>query len=385
MSEENEIPIRKNYVKIEADEFLYNVIPRLIEMGVEEAQVFEKNEYLGVLSLRELGRKGRVQSETKVEKVVKRLKPVLNTHPYHEIGNKLLTNKIHSIIIEDEQSNAILGIVHGLDLVEKFMPNQDDPAMNYAQQDVQVIREIYSLATAIKIIRTHNISRLPVVDENNKLIGTISSVKIFSVLFRPPDHENVVDPEGLIIDPYSDIVSDFMDDPLPVLPESATLKEVVKEMKAKETDAVLLGSPRKIKGIITLTDLLETISVPEAKAGYYVQVVGEELDDVDVDQIISETSNFLKKFAEAIGDNGRVVVHVKSFPKNKFRNHILFQVRFRVYTNKGFLFIARGEGFGLMAAINEAIERLTREVLAKKEAWKKYINRSIVADFLYEI
>ena len=38
-----------------------------------------------------------------------------------------------------------------------------------------------------------------------------------------------------------------------------------------------------------------------------------------------------------------------------------------------------------MPAVNEAIERLTREVLSKKEAWKKHVNKAMIEEFLHEI
>ena len=64
---------------------------------------------------------------------------------------------------------------------------------------------------------------------------------------------------------------------------------------------------------------------------------------------------------------------------------MLYQVRIRVYTDKGYLFVSNGQGFGLMPAINDAIERLTREVLTKKEPWKKHDQRALIREFMFEL
>ncbi len=222
-------------------------------------------------------------------------------------------------------------------------------------------------------------------NEANEVIGTISSTNIFGLLFRQPTGERITNPEGLIFDPYSELISDFMTESLPIIPSSSTIKDAVESMVERNTDAVLIGDPFHVQGILTLTDLLEPLTVPESQSGYFVQVVGEELDEVDLDRTISEVTGFLQKFSEAIGENGQVVVHVKTFDKNKFRTHVLYQVRMRVYTDKGYLFVSNGQGFGLMPAINDAIERLTREVLTKKEPWKKHDQRALIREFMFEL
>ena len=71
-------------------------------------------------------------------------------------------------------------------------------------------------------------------------------------------------------------------------------------------------------GILTTTDLLETVSKPPQEEGYYVRVIGD-VDEADMDQVIEMGVELVKKFASIIGTSGQLYIHAKAVPKKKFR------------------------------------------------------------------
>ena len=91
----------------------------------------------------------------------------------HSIGGIPVINK----------KNELVGIVTNRDL--RFEKNLIRPVTEVMTSDVITITEFTDFETAEDILQQHKIEKLPVVDENNKLVGLITYKDIIKVKARP--------------------------------------------------------------------------------------------------------------------------------------------------------------------------------------------------------
>ena len=119
-------------------------------------------------------------------------------------------------------------------------------------------------------------------------------------------------------------------------------------------------------GILTTTDLLESVSKPPQTEGYYVRVIGD-VEAEDMDQVIEMGVELVKKFASIIGTSGQLFIHAKAVPKKRLKGSILYQIRLRISTDKGKTYVAKSDGYGVFGAYAVAIDRLEREIISERE------------------
>lgn len=80
---------------------------------------------------------------------------------YHNIGRLLVT-----------KDNKLIGIVTDGDLVIEH--NQDAPLKDFVTENLITINENQDIIAAAKIMTEHQISGLPVMDDNQKMVGIIT-------------------------------------------------------------------------------------------------------------------------------------------------------------------------------------------------------------------
>jgi cystathionine beta-synthase len=102
------------------------------------------------------------------------------------------------------------------------------------------------LKEAVHLIRTHNISQLPVRDSGGAITGTVFEAKLM---------EGLLDGSTNLEDP----VAEAAGPPLPSMPGDASIAEVMKRL-AKEAPAVLIEEEGSLVGILTRFDLIEHVA-----------------------------------------------------------------------------------------------------------------------------
>lgn len=133
-----------------------------------------------------------------------------------------------------------------------------------------------SIEKAVKILAEHNISGLPVVDENNKVVGIISSSDI--VKFSGKLHVVPLIASSGWVSPYTDVsamnsyskghelltsrkVRDIMTKKVTTVQESASGEEVARIISKKKINRLpVTDNNGKLVGIITRSDLIDSLA-----------------------------------------------------------------------------------------------------------------------------
>ncbi len=89
------------------------------------------------------------------------------------------------IVVEDKSGKHAKGIITERDIVYKILAKGLDPAKITAEQimstPLRVVRPDTTIEEAAKAMRENKIKRLPVVNENNELVGIVSEGDIMKI------------------------------------------------------------------------------------------------------------------------------------------------------------------------------------------------------------
>ena len=107
-----------------------------------------------------------------------------------EVAKLMTKNSIGSVIVVlDKEGKHAKGIITERDLVYKILAKGKDPMKVTAEQimskPLRVVRPETTIEDAAKAMRENKVKRLPVVNEDNELIGVLSEgdiMKIFPVV-----------------------------------------------------------------------------------------------------------------------------------------------------------------------------------------------------------
>ena len=89
------------------------------------------------------------------------------------------------IVVEDEKSKKARGIITERDVIYKVLSKKRDPYMTKVEEmmskPLRVIKSDTPIEEAAKAMRDNKIKRLPVVSEDNELIGIVSEGDIMKI------------------------------------------------------------------------------------------------------------------------------------------------------------------------------------------------------------
>lgn len=107
-----------------------------------------------------------------------------------DVAKKMKKNNIGSVIVvEDQAGKHAKGIITERDIVYKVLAKGEDPykvnVEKIMSKPLRVVKPDTTIEKAAKAMKDNKIKRLPVVNENNELLGILSEgdiMKIFPVV-----------------------------------------------------------------------------------------------------------------------------------------------------------------------------------------------------------
>jgi CBS domain-containing protein len=91
-------------------------------------------------------------------------------------------------VINDEQQKQLIGIVTDRDLAIKVVAESRDPnhtmVHDVMTSTIVVCREREDLSSAIRAMEEHQIRRVPVVDDDGRIVGIISQADVAARLYE---------------------------------------------------------------------------------------------------------------------------------------------------------------------------------------------------------
>ncbi|HEY84047.1 MAG TPA: CBS domain-containing protein [Chloroflexi bacterium] len=185
----------------------------------------------------------------------------------------LLVDKGHRVLPVVDKQWRVLGIISEGDLLRGGLPFVDlgegtnqwldtRTAANLMTAPAITISNSATVAQAIELMVTHNIKRIPVLDEDQTLTGLLSRADILR-LFSMTDINRAIPPSS---GKAQSKVNDVMLTDVPIVSADAPLTEIVDLLLGiRSRRVVVVDTSRRVVGIITDGDLIARVDIPHRK------------------------------------------------------------------------------------------------------------------------
>lgn len=133
------------------------------------------------------------------------------------------------------------------------------------KRDVLAVKKFETIVRAANILSEKNISGLPVVDNDNKVVGIVTQADILSIVgvSKDPSVRDLLKHllgEKLPEQRMGDIVADIMTSPVATVRAEATIAEAVQAMEEKKIRRLcVVDDKNRLIGLITRADILRAV------------------------------------------------------------------------------------------------------------------------------
>lgn len=354
--------VSSNYRVVDAEDHVSHVLSVFEETDC--VVVMRNKRYIGVLVEKELTR-AKIPPKAKVKSFVKPAPRVKPDTSVEEVARLMLENELfHLPVFENDK---LVGVVKVDDLLTRVVESRfgDEKIDRFVSRDVKFVSPSDSIGRVLKVFRRKNISRLPVV-ENGRVVGVVTMRDVVEKVLHPEDKpeygEFVAEKKRFLRIPVEGIMTS---DPF-LMPPSARVRDVVREMVEKGIGGVIVADDDKLVGVVTKKDLLEPVASRGRVEKVFVQFCGE-LDRVEGfsrQTGLNLVKGFLRKF-EGFLETGCLYVYVKQHKERKHGLPLVY-CNLRLSSPKG-LFVAADEGWGFRSALRNALVAVEKQLSRVEE------------------
>ncbi|MFB6297647.1 MAG: CBS domain-containing protein [Salinirussus sp.] len=351
------------YVAVDAQERLGKVRSIFERDNPKGIVVTEDGDYAGIVTQRQLVQ-SHVEDDAKARALMRSAPKTDRTENVRTVARVLVESRAK--IVPVFEADRLWGIVTEDAILEAVLENLD--ALDVGEictEDVVTITEETHVGQAINLLRENGVSRLPVLDEDGRLSGMVTTHDIVDVVVRDMEKPTRGDRAG-DIDRVLDVpVYDIQSSPVSTTTREESVRDAVARMLDNDYAGLVVTPPdddRSVEGIITKTDVLRALSYTE-----------EEHMDVQITNIgllTTLTRETIRSEIEAVADKYQRMqvehAHVRFHEhKEQMRGTPLIQAQIRLRTNHGQA-AGSGEGYGAETAFRVALDKLERNVLEQK-------------------
>jgi len=339
----------KDVISIAPEDTVAKAISLMLENKIHQLPVVASNSYHGMVYVKNLI-EANVFPRTKVQTVAVNTTSLEPDAEIWEANQAIIRSGLRALPVIAK--DALVGIVSETDLA--LVVDVGDLLVDDVMTGAIVVEEGSTLSYALSNMKKQNISRLPVISKNGKLVGVMDTLDIVQVLGVPKERMSASRTTMLSAgsdrtDVRSVHVGEIMRKASPTK-RGTRLSDAVKLLKRAE-EIIVTDSDMPV-GIIAPKDVIK-LSMPERR-GPIVQI--SHVDDESAKQeILTELNKFLKRI---VGRFDRVYSFEVSVDRHRTRK---YSMHGKLMTTEG-LVAARSTGWDVRSASKELVTRLDRRI-----------------------
>lgn len=329
---------------------------------IHQIPIIEKKRLKGIVYYKDITKKTILDpAKTKLKTVMRFPSPIVS--PDQNISDAArLIFKTGLRALPVVEKNKVVGLISMYDIVDSISKSKGfrQTLAEAIMSIPNVILEDTDIGKARVLMREKNISRIPVVDEDQRIKGIVTTLDLLKSI-KPRERMSWY---SMAAEKYRimDIpVSTVMDRKPITVDKKTSLTEIAGMMSRYRKDGVIVIEDGVPVGVVTTKDLLEIYISGLKRKGVYYQIIGlTDEDDFVVETVDRMVRDTIEKMSRIFKPQF-FFLHLKRYDKN---GKIKYSIRTRFSTNKG-IFISKAYAWDLRDAVDEALTKLER--IMKKE------------------
>lgn len=344
----------KDVITVSPDDTVSKALSLMIENKVHQLPVVEKNRYVGIIYAKSFIDANVFPETTKVNSFIVNTPSLSPNTSILDANRTIIETGFRALPVTNK--DKLVGIVSETDLV--LNSNLKNISTDAVMQGAIVIPGDSSLSNAMSKMKKHNISRLPVVDKDGKLIGSLDTIDIARVLRVPKERKSgsrttmISSGEGRV-DVRNVQVREIMHNASPV-DRGSGLDNAAKVLRKAE-EIIVIDNNRPL-GIISPKDIIKKL-LPES--GEPMIHIAHVEDDSARNEVTTEIKKFLKRMK---GRFDRIYSIEVAVDRHKNRK---YSMKGKMMTTEG-LITAKSVAWDVRSAARELMNRLGRRGTTSK-------------------
>lgn len=337
------------------------------EMPPVLAVLDAKGKFTGVITRRWILRSRLDPASTKVKTLMRGAPKVSPDETIARMAKLMIESGVRQLPVFEKDN--LIGFVTDENIIHAAV-GQDwgkDKVSTVMTRAPHTIDANRSVGAVLTLFREYGFSHVPVID-TGKLAGIISIQDILERVFQPTQRQTVGEVVGEKVETFSVPARGIMKSPVITVDADALLRDAEKKMHDYNISCLAVTSRDKLVGIITKLDFLEPISQLETvqpKLTIQFSIKDTAINPEQQGFIIDEFDSFSRKYQEAF-QIGTLFVYMKTHGNTNMRGTPLIHCRLQFRTVRG-TFISSSEGWGTESTFRVALDRLERRLLRSKE------------------
>jgi CBS domain-containing protein/ribosome-associated translation inhibitor RaiA len=357
---------RTDLVSIDSRQSPSKIKAKMEEHDLREIPVVDGKKLKGMISYRELIRKINTDpTNTTAETVMHQPPTAENGMNLIELAQLRRDSGVKRFVLQEgDQLKAVIGeeemvfaLTGGADELRGL---QFQDLMN---TELIALKEGDKHTTLVEEMRDHNISRIPIVDNQGKLTGIVSSQDALRSMV-PREQMTRGDRAGEK-DDMSDIpCRELMrPDVLTIQDPKNDLTDVIEQMKRKGAREAILTEGGSPEAILTLRDILDYIATFEETDAVLVNLINVD-DNTEKRQIHEKIETAVQGALGRMVTPKEINLHVKKYDEEGSRQK--YSIQAKMFSDRGITMV-KGHGWNLLDTVDEIIERLKERAKDEKE------------------
>ncbi|BAB59953.1 inosine-5 -monophosphate dehydrogenase [Thermoplasma volcanium GSS1] len=349
-------------VTVGVDDTFSKVMSKMNETGIHQLPVMDGNRYAGMITYSDLLKKRSIQVKSKISNYAINTPTLSADDDVLEAVRLIKDTGLSALPVFDK--GKLVGIISRTDIIKRIDKISDISnlrAFQIMSPDPVAVSEDDSIEEAFDSLRQLNEVEIPVVDNEERLVGIVKLNDILGIMFREKEkikYGGYGEKERVQI-----ACGSVMDPPISV-DRYADVKTVVDEMMKNELHIMPIVDSGKLVGIIDFSDLINIIKT-ESKEGILIEISGLDIYDEDLYDIAFDLSErFLTKFSKLTDvSQGKLLIHVMKY---KTQGATKYSVRTRISAPPIFM-VQNDAGWNFAVVLSNIFDRYEERLKKLKE------------------
>ncbi len=365
----------KNVLTLGPKDTVSKFIGLMEQHYVHEVPIVDGKKFLGIVHYKAIAEKRFSDpSKEKLENLAVKIHVLEEESTLEEAADMIFQAGLKAIPVCS--GGNISGIISVFDLLNAFsrQPRFKETSAEGIMSASEAISIDSDIGKARALMREKSISRLPVVDAEGKLRGSVSIFDLLKAL-KPSERMGWYSMAAEKETVMGVQVSAIMNGRPLTAGKDARLDEVSDAMFKYKNSGIIIIENNAPVGVVTTRDLLEFYLSAKQKKGAYVQITGlgneDPLTAATADRMLRDSVQKISSFLPV----QFLFMHVKKYEKG---GRTKYSIRCRLMTDKG-VFISRAMGWDLRDAEGQALGELEKIAIKDKERFRDMAKRRVGA------